>query len=100
MPSFDRKNPSKSSRLVWRMTPSSPMGEWVDPSVPLPSTPKKTIPVPRTPTDPTVDTSFTTSSFDLLRGVEVQDSPDTVPDDLFDELFGRPAPGGSQRNPS
>ena len=27
------------------------------------------------------------SSFDLLKGADVADDPDTVPDELFDELF-------------
>jgi hypothetical protein len=35
------------------------------------------------------------SSFDLLRGAEVDTSGDTVPDDLYDELF--PPKDGTKR---
>lgn len=97
MPSFSRKNLLKPSRLIWRMSDDSPMGEWVDPNTPPPAPKKKAVPPPA---DRPHDTTFTSSSFDLLKGVEVQDSGDTVPDELFDELFGRPAAGGSRRTPS
>jgi hypothetical protein len=32
------------------------------------------------------------SSYDLLDGIDVNDADDTVPAELFDELFGVPAP--------
>ncbi len=32
------------------------------------------------------------SSFDLAIGLDVRDFEDTVPEDLFDELFGSPPP--------
>jgi len=31
--------------------------------------------------------NWVTSSYDLLDGVEVTEDPDTIPDELFDELF-------------
>ena len=33
------------------------------------------------------------SSYDLLDGIDVDETEDTVPADLFDELFGAPTPG-------
>lgn len=56
------------------------MGEWVDPSAPREPQPKKELPE-------VSSGSWVVSSFDLLNGVDVDDSPNTVPDELFDELF-------------
>jgi hypothetical protein len=67
-------------RLVWRITPEAPMGEWVDPSLPPP---------PRKPVERDHTSGFMTSSMDLLGGADVDSSADTVPDHLFDELFPR-----------
>jgi hypothetical protein len=67
-------------RLVWRMTERAPMGEWVDPSAPPEPPPTKDLPE-------VSSGSWIVSSFDLLNGVDIDDSPNTVPDDLFDELF-------------
>jgi hypothetical protein len=62
------------------MTEGSPMGEWVD----LDSPPR-----PLAPNERPEDSSggWVGSSFDLLRGTQVSDDPDTVPDALLDELF-------------
>lgn len=76
----------KPKRLVWRMTESSPMGEWVDPDAkPEPEPQKKELPE-------VSSGGWIVSSFDLLNGIEMNDGPNTVPDDLFDELF-RPDEG-------
>jgi hypothetical protein len=32
------------------------------------------------------------SSFDLLTGCRTRDVTDTIPDNVFDELFGKPDP--------
>lgn len=73
-----------SNRWVWRISQSVPLGEWVDRSAPPPPRPAAT-----TPTElPEVSTGgWIVSSFDLLRGADVDTSGDTVPDELFDELF-------------
>ena len=56
------------------------MGEWVD----LDSPPRPLAPDEQ----PEVSSGgWLGSSFDLLRGTEVSDDPDTVPDALLDELF-------------
>ncbi len=76
-----RKPPAIAKKLVWRISESAPLGEFVDPTA-----------LPPTPSDlndrPEVSSGgWVMSSFELLHGAEVTENPDTVPDDLFDELF-------------
>ncbi len=79
-----QKAPAKSSkRLVWRISDHAPLGEWVDPG--LVTEPSKTEDLPEVSSG-----RWLRSSFDLLNGVEINDDPNTVPDDLFDELFPPP----------
>jgi len=81
------KPQSKTKRLVWRMTENSPQGEWVDPDKPPPRPLKKELPE-------VTSGGWVVSSFDLLNGVDINDAPNTVPDELFDELFPSPPPKG------
>ncbi len=77
------KAPAKApKRLVWRISDHAPLGEWVDPHQVV--EPSK-IDLPEVSSG-----RWLRSSFDLLNGVEVNDDPNTVPDDLFDELFPPP----------
>ena len=72
-------------RWVWRISQSAPLGEWVDLNAPPPPRP---VPRPQQGEHPeAAGGGWIMSSFDLLRGTEVDASGDTVPDDLFDELF-------------
>lgn len=81
-----KKKTAKPKRLVWRMTDRAPMGEWVDLDARTPP------PAAAPDVLPEVTTGgWVVSSFDLLKGTDVDDGPNTVPDDLFDELFGNPA---------
>ncbi|MET0335532.1 MAG: hypothetical protein ABW190_14770 [Rhizobacter sp.] len=73
----------KAKKMVWRISDHAPLGEWVDPNLPPPAPPKPE----HTDAD---DGVWRRSTYDLLKGVEVDDNPNTVPDDLFDELFGDP----------
>jgi hypothetical protein len=74
--------PAKSKRLVWRISDRAPLGEWVDPA---------TLAEPAAKDLPEVTSGrWLRSSFDLLNGVDIDESPNTVPDDLFDELFRSP----------
>lgn len=76
------KAPAKTKRLIWRISDHAPLGEWVDPSLPPPAPP---------PPDDPVEVErrgWRRSTYDLLKGVDIDDNPNTVPDDLFDELFG------------
>jgi len=70
-------------RLVWRITATAPMGEWVDPKVPV----RKTSARDAAEGEPG---NWSGSSFDLLKGVDVNDDPDTQPDTLWDDFFGLP----------
>jgi hypothetical protein len=74
---------------VWRMSARAPQGEWVDRNAPPPP------PVPSADLPEVSSGGWVVSSFDLLRGVDVDSSGDTVPDALFDELF--PPKDGTNR---
>ena len=74
-----RKPPGRTKKMVWRITESAPLGEFVDPSAPRPDRPKDQPEVSRG--------GWVVSSFELLHGTEISEGPDTVPDELFDELF-------------
>ncbi len=75
---------NQSPKKVWRISEEAPQGGWV---VPL-----------TTPTHPDLlaaakevasGSSWASSSFDLLQGADVaEDGPDTIPAELYDELFG------------
>ena len=77
---FRPKPPAPEKKMVWRISQSAPMGEWVV-KVP-PVTPKPAIELPEVSYG-----SWVTSSYDLLDGTEVTEDPDTLPGELFDELF-------------
>lgn len=74
------KAPPKPKRLVWRISDHAPLGEWVNPNIP--AEPRKKLELPEVSSG-----QWMRSSFDLLSGVDVNDAPNTVPDELFDELF-------------
>ena len=76
------KAPTKTKRLVWRISDHAPLGEWVDPNLPPPPKPE------HLDAPDEVPGGWRRSTYDLLAGVEIDDNPNTVPDDLFDELFG------------
>jgi hypothetical protein len=65
---------------VWRISASAPMGEWV---VNAP----RVIPQPNKDLPEVSYGTWVTSSYDLLDGADVSDDPDTLPGELFDELF-------------
>lgn len=73
------KAPPKPKRLVWRISDHAPLGEWVDPNLPPPAPPK--------PDHADEAGGWRRSTYDLLKGVDVEDDPNTVPDDLFDQYF-------------
>ena len=68
-----------SSRRVWRMSREHPMGVYVDADAPLPR--------PARPADE-AGRSWQTSSFDLLEGLQVNESPlEGLADERVDDLF-------------
>ncbi len=82
-----RPKPTAPARRVWRVSPGAPMGEWIDKSTP--PAPKPSSELPEVSYG-----SWVTSSYDLLDGTDVTDDPDTLPGELFDELFA-PKPDAS-----
>jgi len=69
------------AKLVWRITDSAPLGEFVDPKVAAAKTPK---PDPR-------ENGWLASSLELLGGVRVSETPmDTLPGELVDQFFKKP----------
>ena len=74
------------NKMVWRMTAAAPKGEWVVRN-------SVSIAAPALPLDaelPEVSNGgWAMSSFDLLSGVDVSEDSDTVPAELYDELFPR-----------
>lgn len=74
---------AQPKKLVWRISAAAPQGEWIDPDQPVSALPKLA--------EPEVSTgSWVTSSFDLLSGTDVEESPDALSPDLFEEMFNAP----------
>jgi hypothetical protein len=65
--------------MIWRITEAAPLGEFVDPDAVVPPT--------RRARPEGAPGGWVVSSFELLHGTDISESPETVPDDLFDELF-------------
>jgi hypothetical protein len=70
----------KPKHLVWRISPSAPKGEWVDPT--------KSVDAPPKLEEPEVHSgSWVTSSFDLLNGTDVVENVGAMTPEQFNELF-------------
>ncbi len=80
-------------KLVWRISQAAPLGEFVDPNAPVPLPERDAIP------EASSSGGWVMSSFELLNGADVTEGPDTVPDDLFDELFPPPKPDADPAPP-
>jgi len=71
------------AKLVWRITDSAPLGEFVDPKVAAAKA-RASKPDPR-------ENGWLASSLELLGGVRVSETPmDTLPGDLVDQFFKKP----------
>ena len=70
-------------RKVWRMTAGAPQGEFVE------DLPDELSPVGEEGRDASVRShpNWMASSHDLLNGLEVSDFSDTLPNDLYGDLF-------------
>jgi hypothetical protein len=75
-----RKRSGMARRMVWRITEAAPLGEFVDPDV-------ATEEVVRERDEERNSGGWVVSSFELLNGTDIHEGPDTVPAELFDELF-------------
>jgi hypothetical protein len=77
-------------RIVWRMTPGAPQGEYVDSTlgttVPPPDAPELPAAVQEEPAE-RAERSWLLSSFELAHGLDVIEDEDTIPAELFDEHF-------------
>jgi hypothetical protein len=73
-------NTSPRKRLVWRISDSTPEGAWVNPN-------EKPASSGADPSD-VINGGWVMSSYDLLNGLEVCESKDVAPGELFDRLFG------------
>ena len=77
---YDEKNSTgRKKKLIWRISSDAPLGEFVDPDVQVPPVAVKS--------SDTTQPGWATSSFELMRGVDISEDPETVPADLFDQLF-------------
>lgn len=84
------KPSAKTKKQVWRMTDAAPLGEIVDPNATNAASPAR---------DDAERSAggWVVSSFELLHGAEVSEDENTIPGELFDELF---APWGGKPNPA
>jgi hypothetical protein len=82
----------QTKKLVWRISDRAPQGEWVDPS----ATVEATVPLTALP-EVSTGGGWLTSSFDLLNGMDVNESHDTVPGEYLDELL--PPHAGDPKTP-
>ena len=88
-----RKMPPPAKRRVWRISDAAPLGEFVDPDA------VRRTPLHREAVEASTTGSWVVSSYELLSGTDVTEGPDTVPADLFDELFA-PAAAPSAAKPA
>lgn len=81
-------SPTKPRRLVWRISERAPLGAWIDLDA------KAEAPGPSPTELPEVSTrgGWLDSSLELLNGTDVREVDDTLPGELFDEMF---PPAGS-----
>ena len=88
-----RNPPPPAKRMVWRISESAPLGEFVDPQAVVPKAAPTNLPE-------TTESSggWVVSSFELLHGADLTEADDTVPADLFDELFS-PSDAASKSKP-
>ena len=74
------KTELKGRRVVWRVTKDAPQGTYVEVGKPEERTQVRfELPEP----------GWLESSFELTHGLEVHDDADSVPAELFDDLFKR-----------
>ncbi|MEP6876145.1 MAG: hypothetical protein ABI887_17455 [Burkholderiales bacterium] len=86
----------EADNWIWRSSQGAPAGEWIDRSAPPPA-PARPATAPITKLPEVSTGGWLVSSFDLLSGADVvEDDIDSVPMDLFDELFPPKAGTGEQ----
>ena len=73
-----RNRAGSAKRMVWRISEAAPLGEFVDPDAVVPSARDR---------EESGSGGWVVSSFELLHGTDIDEGSDTVPAELFDELF-------------
>ena len=79
------KEPGVRPRKIWRMTADAPQGQIVD------SLPGALSPLLHDDRRQRAQASWRASSHDLSTGLEISDFSDTLPNDLYDDLFSAEA---------
>lgn len=75
-------NKQPPAKLVWRVTPEAPMGEYIDAKQAA-----TRVAGAHPPVDPR-ENGLLASSLELLRGVRISEAPmDTLPGELIDEFM-------------
>lgn len=78
----EKNSTGRKKKLIWRISEDAPLGEFVDPD---------TQPAPNHVNPPDIgQPGWAISSFELMRGVEISEDAETVPAELFDQLFKTP----------
>ncbi len=73
--------------MVWRISKEALLGGWVVSATVHPE-------LLAAAKEVASGSSWASSSFDLLQGADVaEDGPETIPAELYNELFGAPAAG-------
>ena len=78
----DKNSTGRKKKLIWRISDEAPLGEFVDPDAQTPPVSVKSLDISQP--------GWAISSFELMRGVDISEDPETVPADLFDQLFKNP----------
>jgi hypothetical protein len=83
------KEPAVRPRKIWRMSADAPHGQIVDslPGALSPMLPDDADDERRQP----AQANWRASSHDLSTGLEISDFSDTLPNDLYDDLFSAEA---------
>lgn len=88
---MDPRKAMAGVRKVWRITSEAPLGEIVDlgPKAASPRVGGRVDEAAPMLIDTAPVANWRASSHDLLNGLEVTDQSDSIPGELFDELFNR-----------
>ena len=75
----EKSSTGRKKKLIWRISNEAPLGEFIDPDAEVPQVSPKSTDI--------AQPGWAISSFELMRGVDISEDPETVPADLFDQLF-------------
>ena len=91
---MNKRRIGPSPKLVWRISESTPLGEWVVAATTHPE-------LLAAAKEVACGSSWASPSFDLLQGADVaEDGPDTLPGELYDEIFNADVDTAGQTSPA